>query len=112
MFEGHVGRHILYEQPHPQEILGLRDLPRKQFDGFTGVRQRQQIVEMFAAGMPPAASPAPMVTPQDRAAVAMSESTETVKSEVTLKLPPGVTAEKTGGPKYTPGLNLQPTGAL
>ena len=54
VLEGDIGRHVLDEQPHAEEILGFADLPREQFDGFIGVWQRQQIVEEFTAGLAPA----------------------------------------------------------
>ena len=54
MFEGHVGGHILEKQAGAQRVLGFADLARQHFDGFVGVRQRQQIIEEFAARMTPA----------------------------------------------------------
>jgi hypothetical protein len=53
-----------------------------------------------------------MVTPQERTAHSVSETSSTTKSEVTLKPAPGVQLEQTKGPKRTPGLNLQPTGGM
>ena len=54
MLERHVGRHVLDEQRLAEEILGFADLARQQFHGFVGVGQRQQIVEILAAGVAPA----------------------------------------------------------
>ena len=52
MFERDVRGHVLDEQPDPERVLGLRDLAREQLDRFLGVRQRQQVIEEFAAGVP------------------------------------------------------------
>ena len=54
MFESHVRRHILDEQPRAEGVLGFAHLAREQFDGFFGVWQRQQVIEELAAGMTPA----------------------------------------------------------
>lgn len=55
---------------------------------------------------------APMVTPQERVAQSVSETSTTTKSEVVLKPAPGMELEQTKGPKRTPGLKLHPTGGM
>jgi hypothetical protein len=54
MFESHVRRHILYEQPRSECVLGNAHLVREQFDGFFRVWQREQVIEELTAGMTPA----------------------------------------------------------
>jgi hypothetical protein len=54
VLERHVGGHVLDEQARPEEVLRLAHLRGQVLDGFVGEGQRQQVVEMFAAGVAPA----------------------------------------------------------
>jgi len=54
VFEGHVGRDVFDQQLDAEEFLRFGHLLRQQARGFLGGRQRQQVVEPFAAGMSPA----------------------------------------------------------